>query len=53
MTAITPAGQRQQQQAERRQAVSDQASHDPYVREIAETFDAQIVAIHPLDEPDG
>ena len=53
VTTITPAGQRQQQQAERRQAVSDQASHDPYVREIAETFDAQIVAIHPLDEPDG
>ena len=52
VTAITPAGQHQQQQAERRQVVADQASHDPYVREIADTFDARIVAIHPVDEPD-
>ncbi len=53
VTTATLNKRRQQQQAERRQAISDQASHDPYVREIAETFDAQIVAIHPLDEPDG
>jgi DNA polymerase-3 subunit gamma/tau len=50
--AATPASQYKQQQAERRQVVSEQAVHDPYVREMQDTFGAQIVAIHPLDDAD-
>ena len=52
VTTATPKERRQQQQAERQQVIADQARHDPYVREITETFDARIVAIQPLDEPD-
>ena len=53
VTTATPKERRQQQQAERRQVISDQARHDPHVRDIVETFDARIVAIHPLDESEG
>ncbi|MCC6135627.1 MAG: DNA polymerase III subunit gamma/tau [Candidatus Contendobacter sp.] len=52
VTAATPASQQKQQQADRRQAVSEQAVQDPYVREMQDTFGAQIVAIHPLDDAD-
>jgi DNA polymerase-3 subunit gamma/tau len=52
-TATTPALQRSQQQAERRQAAMEQTQQDPYVRDMQEMFDARITAIHPLDESDG
>ena len=46
----TPARQRFQQQAERQRIAADQASQDPHVQDIQETFGAQIVGVHPLDE---
>ncbi|MFZ4792468.1 MAG: DNA polymerase III subunit gamma/tau [Candidatus Competibacteraceae bacterium] len=52
VTMATPASQQKQQQADRRQVVSEQALHDPYVREMQDTFGAQIVAIHSLDDAD-
>lgn len=52
VTAATPATQHQQQQDERRQAATDHLLQDPQVRDLQERFDAQIVAIHPLDDPE-
>ncbi len=49
----TPARQRFQQQAERRQNATGQAGQDPHVRDMQETFGARIVTVHPLDETDG
>ncbi len=53
LTAATPADQRQQQRAERQQAAVERVNQDPNVRDMRETFDARIVAIHPLDATDG
>ncbi len=53
VAAATPAAQQKQQQAERQQTVAEQVRHDPYVRDMAEMFDARIAAVHPLDETDG
>ncbi len=49
----TPARQRFQQQAERQQVAAEQVIQDPHVRDMRETFGAQIVTVHPLDETDG
>ena len=53
VTAATPASQRKERQAERRQAAAEQVNQDPHVRDMQATFGARIVAIHPLDETDG
>ena len=53
LMAATPADQRQQQRAERQQAAVERVNQDPNVRDMRETFDARIVAIHPLDATDG
>jgi DNA polymerase-3 subunit gamma/tau len=52
-TAPTPAHQRQQQQAKRRQAAAERVAQDPHVRAMQEMFDARISAIHPLDETEN
>ena len=49
----TPARQRFQQQAERQQVLAEQVTQDPHVRDMRETFGAQIVTVHPLDETNG
>ncbi|HRD65392.1 MAG TPA: DNA polymerase III subunit gamma/tau [Candidatus Competibacter sp.] len=53
LTAATPADQRQQRQMERQQVAAAGVAQDPVVRDMQETFDARVVAIHPLDETDG
>ena len=53
VTAATPASQRKERQAERRQAAAEQVNQDPHVRDMQATFGARFVAIHPLDETDG
>ncbi|HUM92593.1 MAG TPA: DNA polymerase III subunit gamma/tau C-terminal domain-containing protein [Candidatus Competibacter sp.] len=52
LTVATPADQRQQQQAERQQVAIERVNQDPMVRDIQETFEARIVAVHPLDDTD-
>lgn len=53
VTAMTPADQKKQQQAERQQTAAEQIAQDPHVRDMQEMFDARIAAIHPLDDIDG
>lgn len=52
VTGATPASQYEEQQAERRQAVVQHIVQDPHIQAMQEMFDAQIAAIHPLDETD-
>ncbi len=50
VTAATPARQQAEQKAERQQIAADHIVRDPHVQAMQDTFGAQIVAIHPLDE---
>ncbi len=53
VNVATPASQQKQQQAERQQTAAEQIRQDPHVRDMQEMFDAQIAAVHPLDDTDG
>ncbi|MDG4550656.1 MAG: DNA polymerase III subunit gamma/tau [Candidatus Contendobacter sp.] len=50
VTAMTPADQQKQQQAERQQTAVERIAQDRHVRDLREMFDARIAAIHPLDD---
>ena len=52
VTATTPARQQAEQKAERQRTAADHIVRDPHVQAMQDTFGAQIVAVHPLDDSD-
>ena len=52
VTAVTPARQQAEHQAERRQTAAEHIIQDPHIQAMQEMFDARIATIHPLDETD-